>query len=81
MITDDFDPQKLIDGNTGSIIFSPASIQQVLTMLSFGAVGTTKDELLSGLKYPADFSSDDVARNCEILTENVKKSKFLRMGT
>ncbi len=49
-------------------------------MLSFGALGPTKDQMMAGLKYPADFSSDDVERNCEILNGNVRESAFLKMG-
>lgn len=59
---------------------SPASIQRILTMASFGAVGKTRDEMVSGLKYAAELTNDEIAKNCEILTENLKESQFLKMG-
>lgn len=49
-------------------------------MASFGAVGKTKDEMITGLKYPSDFTSEEIANNCKILTESVKQSTFLKMG-
>lgn len=59
---------------------SPASIQRILTMASFGAVGKTKEEMLQGLKYPVDMTSDDIAKNSKVLTENVEESAFLKLG-
>lgn len=80
MKTDKPGSQEIVEGRNGSLIFSPASIQQALAMTSFGAVGTTKDEILAGLKFPKNFTSDDMARNCKILTDSVKSSPFLKIG-
>lgn len=72
--------QEATKGQTGSFIFSPASIQQAVTLASFGAAGDTKTEMMRGLRYPAGYSSDDIAKNCQALTETVKKSNYLKIG-
>jgi serpin B len=71
---------KATEGQTGSFIFSPASIQQAVTLASFGAAGDTKTEMLSGLKYPVGYKDDDIAKNCQVLNENVKKSNYLKIA-
>jgi len=67
-------------GQEGSFIFSPASIQQAVTLASFGAAGATKADMLRGLKYPSNYSSDEIAKNCQELNENVKKSNYLKIA-
>lgn len=72
--------QKTIEGKTGNVIISPASIQSAVTLAMFGAAGTTKSEMLSGLKYPAGYTDDAIAKNFETFTANVKKTNGLKIG-
>jgi hypothetical protein len=48
------------------------AIQTALTLAMFGATGQTKQEILNGLKYSADFSDDDLAKLFESFTETCK---------
>lgn len=72
--------QKTIEGKSGNVIISPVSIQSAVTLAMFGAVGATKQEMLAGLKYPSDYSSDAIAKNFEAFTENVRKTNGLKVG-
>lgn len=46
----------------------------------FGASGETRQEMLSGLKYPTGYSNEAIAKNFESFTENVKKTNGLKIG-
>lgn len=46
----------------------------------FGASGKTKDEMLSGLKYPIGYSDTTVAKHFEQFTENVRKTNGLKIA-
>jgi serpin B len=72
--------QKTIEGKTGNVIISPVSIQSAVTLAMFGAEGDTKQEMLSGLKYPATYSSDSIANNFKAFTENVQKTNGLKIA-
>lgn len=73
--------QKITEDNVGSIIFSPSSIQSVLSLLSFGAEGATKEEMLKGMKYPPGYTSDQIAKNYEAFTASIKNNSYLKVGT
>lgn len=72
--------QKTIEGKSGNVIISPVSIQSAVTLAMFGASGDTKQEMLSGLKYPTGYSNDAIAKNFEAFTENVRKTNGLKVG-
>lgn len=59
---------------------SPVSIQSAVTLAMFGAAGQTRNEMASGLKYPAGYSNEDIAHNFEEFTANVKKTNGLKIG-
>ena len=46
----------------------------------FGAEGQTKQEMLTGLKYPTGYSNEEIAKNFEVFTENVRKTNGLKIG-
>jgi serine protease inhibitor len=62
------------------VIISPASIQSAVTLAMFGANGQTKQEMMTGLKYPTGYSSEDIAKNFEAFTANVRKTTGLKVG-
>jgi len=72
--------QKTIEGKSGNVIISPVSIQSAVTLAMFGADGQTKQEMLTGLKYPSGYSNDAIAKNFETFTENVKKTNGLKIA-
>lgn len=72
--------QKTIEGKSGNVIISPASVQSAVTLAMFGANGDTKAEMLSGMKYPAGFGDEAIAKNFEVFTENVKKTNGLKIA-
>ena len=72
--------QKTIEGKTGNVIISPVSIQSAVTLAMFGASGETKEEMMRGLKYPAGYTSNTIAKNFEAFTENVRKTNGLKIG-
>jgi serine protease inhibitor len=69
-----------VEGKTGNVIISPASIQSAVTLAMFGANGQTKDEMVAGLKYPSGYSNEAIAKNFEAFTESVRKTNGLNIG-
>lgn len=74
--------QKVIESKKGNVIISPASIQSAVTLAMFGATdgSDTKAQMLSGLKYPAQYSTQTIADNYQAFTENVKKTNGLKIA-
>jgi serine protease inhibitor len=72
--------QKTVEGKSGNVIISPVSIQSAVTMAMLGASGDTRTQMLSGLKYPAGYNNDVIAKNFEQFTAGVKKTNGLKIG-
>jgi serine protease inhibitor len=72
--------KKTIEGKTGNVVISPATIQSVLTLVMYGANGQTKHELMTGLKFPRDCSSEVVADKLGAFNQKVIKTTGLEVG-
>ncbi|CRK96981.1 CLUMA_CG010343, isoform A [Clunio marinus] len=72
--------QKTIEGKNGNVIISPLSIQSALTLAMFGATGSTRQEMLTSLKYPADYTNQAISQNFETFTEKVKSTNGLKIA-
>lgn len=46
----------------------------------FGAKGVTRQEMLSGLKYPANYGNDAIAKNFKSFNDNVRSTNGLKIG-
>lgn len=56
------------------------SIQSAVSLAMFGAAGKTKEEMLTGLKYPVGYSDSNVAKHFEQFTESVRKTNGLKIA-
>lgn len=62
------------------MIISPASIHSAVTLAMFGATGETQSQMLSGLKYPAQYTTNTIADNYKGFNENVARTNGLKIG-
>jgi serine protease inhibitor len=62
------------------IIISPLSINMALTVLLMGSSGNTYKQMLSGLKYPSNYSNNLIQSNGNLLVKAVEKGGGASMG-
>jgi serine protease inhibitor len=64
------------------VIISPASIQSAVTLAMFGATegSETRNQMMAGMKYPAQFSASSIADSYKTFNENVEKTNGLKIG-
>ncbi|CAG9812294.1 unnamed protein product [Chironomus riparius] len=72
--------QKSVEGRSGNVIISPASVRSVLTMALFGAARKTRTEMIRGLKYPRNFSNDKIADTYEKLAKSVGENTDIKIA-
>ncbi|XP_070491252.1 antitrypsin-like isoform X4 [Chironomus tepperi] len=74
--------QKTIEGKQGNVIISPASIQSAVTLAMFGATegSQTRSQMLQGLKYPAQYSTNAIADSYKAFNDNVEKTNGLKIA-
>jgi len=72
--------KKLAPLSNGSIVFSPFSIQLLLTEAMMGAAGDTKDEMYKGLCYQDIENETTITNNYEEIMDSVSNDSTLKIG-
>ena len=71
---------EMIKGKSGNVIYSPMSIESVLTMAMLGASGETKIQMKRTLRYHESEVDNEIQTKYENLTEKVKSTNGLKIA-